>query len=291
MCELRQLREDISSSEARGDRRAEEIQNGLSMVKDSLGVVQGKVEVIQQGLQQAGQHVVEAATLARQHVLEMIPIAVDASLSRGLAVSVEETKASPGSARTAGRGEKLEGIPSTVETIPVEGTGPAAPSLSSASVPPQIKLEDERLVTAVPPPTFAIPDDGPGYEFHEARQPRNLAPTVTDNHITVRIAVPPTTKKGDVVVMFKAKFLYMSVRGHRLQPAIIDGMLNGSVNADSCSWSLEAGAGRGRVSDESGAATARHPSTHNTPRSEEDGYCCHAWCQGGGRTEGRAFVL
>ena len=60
-----------------------------------------------------------------------------------------------------------------------------------------------------------------------------------DGVVTVSIAVPSTCSKRDVHVVFSAERLRVTVRGHPLQPAVVDGDLLYAVRPSDCSWGLE----------------------------------------------------
>lgn len=63
---------------------------------------------------------------------------------------------------------------------------------------------------------------------------------------TVNIRVPPATQKNDVEVTFRRTHLKVKVRGHEMQPAVIDGEFCGAIDPDGSSWALE-GCGEDRT--------------------------------------------
>lgn len=67
-----------------------------------------------------------------------------------------------------------------------------------------------------------------------------------EDQICVSIPVPATVKAKDVEVTFRVQHLRVAVRGHPVQPAIIDEKLLHSVDVDESSWALE-GLGRERM--------------------------------------------
>lgn len=60
-----------------------------------------------------------------------------------------------------------------------------------------------------------------------------------DDEVTVTIPVPPKTAAADVKVVSKRQHLQVSVKGHPLQPFVIDGKLAAVADADSFVWTLE----------------------------------------------------
>lgn len=74
------------------------------------------------------------------------------------------------------------------------------------------------------------------YEFSQGQD---------DPEMTVSIAVPPETKTADVQVKLTRKTLYVSVKGHALQPAVINGTLLHAIDPSESAFHLE-GAGEGR---------------------------------------------
>ena len=64
--------------------------------------------------------------------------------------------------------------------------------------------------------------------------------------ISVRVAVPPATSKADVAVLVLADRLSVSVKGHALQPHVLDGTLFYDADPDSTAWALE-GSGDARA--------------------------------------------
>eukprot|EP00440_Ansanella_granifera_P053813 gb/GFBE01058336.1/.p1 GENE.gb/GFBE01058336.1/~~gb/GFBE01058336.1/.p1 ORF type:complete len:267 (+),score=89.51 gb/GFBE01058336.1/:1-801(+) len=57
--------------------------------------------------------------------------------------------------------------------------------------------------------------------------------------ITVNIKVPPSTSKGDVTVNFHPSKLKVVVKGHEVQPAVIDGEMTGEIDVEASGWNLE----------------------------------------------------
>lgn len=71
--------------------------------------------------------------------------------------------------------------------------------------------------------------------------PPPLAPYAFDqdeSDVVVAIAVPPSTRKADVMVVFGRTSVRVAVAGHATQPAVLDGTLEHPVDVDGCSWSL-----------------------------------------------------
>lgn len=84
----------------------------------------------------------------------------------------------------------------------------------------------ERVRTAMVPYTFVQTADAP--------------------EMTVSIAVPAVTRRGDVSVRLTRDTLVVTVAGHALQPSVIDGRFLHPVDHESSDWHLE-GSGEGRV--------------------------------------------
>ena len=59
--------------------------------------------------------------------------------------------------------------------------------------------------------------------------------------LTVTVPVLGATTPGDVCVNFGRRALTVSVWGHALQPAVIEGALPHAVDVDACAWHLEVG--------------------------------------------------
>ncbi|KAL1527071.1 hypothetical protein AB1Y20_015754 [Prymnesium parvum] len=59
------------------------------------------------------------------------------------------------------------------------------------------------------------------------------------SEMTVKIAVPRETVARDVLCRFSRDALQVSVKGHALQPTVINGKLQHPVDVESCAWRLE----------------------------------------------------
>merc|ERR1712217_93660 len=82
--------------------------------------------------------------------------------------------------------------------------------------------------------------EGP-FEFKE---------TTDLQEVTVSVRVPLDTKKEDISVQFGKTTLRVAVRGHAMQPHVIDGTLTGAIDLDSAGWHLDVSAdGRKLVLD------------------------------------------
>ena len=57
--------------------------------------------------------------------------------------------------------------------------------------------------------------------------------------VVVSISAPPNTAKGDLTVAFGEKHLKVTMKGHPLQPAVIDSDLLYGIKPNECSWALE----------------------------------------------------
>lgn len=71
--------------------------------------------------------------------------------------------------------------------------------------------------------------------------PPPLAPYAfeqTEAEVTVTLAVPAGTRKGDVAVKFGRTAVRVAVAGHPTQPALLDGRLEHPVDVDGCGWCL-----------------------------------------------------
>ncbi len=62
----------------------------------------------------------------------------------------------------------------------------------------------------------------------------------------MNIKVPPSTGKDDVKVIFGRTTLLVQVSGHDAQPSVIDGKLQGSIDPEASSWTLQ-GSGPDRI--------------------------------------------
>jgi len=65
--------------------------------------------------------------------------------------------------------------------------------------------------------------------------------------VTVTVPVPAATARSDVDVCIQATSLRIAVKGHSIQPAVLDGELTGAVDLEASSWSLEGSGDKRRV--------------------------------------------
>ncbi len=74
------------------------------------------------------------------------------------------------------------------------------------------------------------------YDFHETNDELEGD---SEREITVNIKVPPSTDKDDVKVIFRRSTLLVQVSGHEAQPSVIDGELQGCIDPEASSWTLQ----------------------------------------------------
>jgi hypothetical protein len=83
-------------------------------------------------------------------------------------------------------------------------------------------------------------------QVREHMRPYTFHCSQDDNEMTVTIKVPPETKMADCVVEIKRETLKVCVKGHALQPSVIDGKLLYPIDQTMSQWHLE-GSGDTRV--------------------------------------------
>ena len=81
--------------------------------------------------------------------------------------------------------------------------------------------------------------------LRKAMRPYEFTQGQDDPEMTVTIAVPPETKTADVKVKLTRKTVTVSVKGHALQPTVIDGTLLHPIDPTESAFHLE-GSGEGR---------------------------------------------
>ena len=82
--------------------------------------------------------------------------------------------------------------------------------------------------------------------IQKAMKPYTFEHESNQVEMTVKIPVPAETKSSSVVVNITKETVRISVGGHALQPAVINGKLQRTVDPASCEWHLE-GAGDTRM--------------------------------------------
>lgn len=102
------------------------------------------------------------------------------------------------------------------------------------------QAEDAKKTKFVPPAkaTGAAPT-APVFDEAAAREKPFAWEQDDEGTVSVKISVPPECAKGDVTVTFGAQRLSVSVKGHPLQPHVIDGALLYGIRSYDSSWALE----------------------------------------------------
>lgn len=80
---------------------------------------------------------------------------------------------------------------------------------------------------------------GPVLEQFQPLLPYDFLEIQNECQIRVTIKVPPSTASSDCKVKIQRDHLTVAVKGHEVQPAIIDGDLAGRLDVEACGWNVE----------------------------------------------------
>jgi len=91
--------------------------------------------------------------------------------------------------------------------------------------------------------------DGSGNEAVKIEEldPWTFEEVLNEIAVTVTVPVPAETKRSDVDVCIEAATLRIAVKGHSIQPTIVDGELSGAVDPEASAWSIEGSGEKRRV--------------------------------------------